>query len=46
MPATEFEIELNRASDLALGVTRLSERSSDFPLKQLAAIDMSRTDAR
>ena len=37
MPATEFEMELNRASDLALGVTRLVSDRATFPLKQLAA---------
>jgi len=33
----EFEVELNRAADLALGCTRLVSERMSFPLKRLAA---------
>ena len=35
--AAEFESELNRASDLALGTTRLVSERSAFPLKRIGA---------
>jgi 2-octaprenylphenol hydroxylase len=34
---TDFEIELNRSSDLALGCTRLASDRVSFPLKRLGA---------
>ncbi len=37
MSSTEFETELNRASDLALGPTRLVSDRITFPLKKLSA---------
>lgn len=37
MSPTEFETELNRASDLALGSTRLVSDRITFPLKKLSA---------
>jgi 2-octaprenylphenol hydroxylase len=37
MAATEFETELNRASDLALGPTRLISERTAFPLKRVGA---------
>jgi 2-octaprenylphenol hydroxylase len=37
MSPTEFETELNRASDLALGPTRLVSDRITFPLKKLSA---------
>jgi 2-octaprenylphenol hydroxylase len=37
MSATEFETELNRASDLALGPTRLGSERSAFALQRVAA---------
>jgi 2-octaprenylphenol hydroxylase len=37
MSASDFEIELNRGSDLALGQTRLVSERITFPLKRLAA---------
>jgi 2-octaprenylphenol hydroxylase len=37
LSAAEFESELNRASDLALGATRLASERSMFPLKRIGA---------
>lgn len=37
MSSTEFASELDRASDLALGATRLMSERAAFPLKRLAA---------
>jgi 2-octaprenylphenol hydroxylase len=37
MPAADFERELNRASDCALGATRLASDRFSFPLKRLDA---------
>ncbi|MBS0417583.1 MAG: FAD-dependent monooxygenase [Proteobacteria bacterium] len=37
LSAAEFESELNRASDLALGTTRLASERSTFPLKRIGA---------
>ena len=37
MSASDFQTELNRASDLALGQTRLVSERTSFPLKRLAA---------
>jgi 2-octaprenylphenol hydroxylase len=37
MPASDFDIELTRASDLALGPTRLVSDRATFPLKRMGA---------